>query len=283
MQKVYQIIERLFGVVRPLIDDYGCADLEGAALFMTVQRKTTGLEFDDVVTTSAAKQIAESVRGAILEGRLKVDERLPSEDELAVRFKVSRPTIREALKRLAAQHLIRSRRGPAGGNFVTAPTAVDAAFSLANMTTLMVAVGHISLDDMATARLELESVCCRLACQQRTQADLDAMNVEIGLQKKSALTDEEFCAADVRFHRALVNAGGNAVMKFLMHSVVEALQPISNMVIYRVRERQAIVSYHKRILAAVEERDEEAAVKALADLVAYTQDSYRESFARRTA
>lgn len=250
---------------------------------MPAKIKATKLEFDDVVTTSAAKQIAESVRTAILEGRLKIDERLPSEDELAARFKVSRPTIREALKRLAAQHLIRSRRGPAGGNFVTAPTAVDAASSLANMTTLMVAVGHISLDDMTIARLELETVCCRLACQNRTQHDLDAMNFEISQQKRSSLTDAEFCAADVRFHRALVNAGGNSVLKFLMHSVVEALQPISNMVIYRVRERQAIVTYHRRILAAVEARDENSVVRALADLVSYTQDSYRESFARRTA
>jgi DNA-binding FadR family transcriptional regulator len=249
---------------------------------MTNKRLAT-TEFGDVVTTSAAKQIAESVRAAILEGRLKIDERLPSEDELALRFKVSRPTIREALKRLAAQHLIRSRRGPAGGNFVTSPTPLDAALSLANTTTLMVAVGDISLHDMATARLELESVCCRLACINRTQADLDAMSGEIAQQRSTTLTDEEFCAADVRFHRALVNAGGNTVMKFLMHSVVEALQPISNMVIFRVRERQSIVAYHKRILAAVEKRDEAAAQEALADLVAYTQDSYREALNKRTA
>jgi nitrite reductase/ring-hydroxylating ferredoxin subunit len=73
------------------------------------------------VTASAAKQISESLRAAIMDGRLKVDERLPTEEELAQRFKVSRPTVREALKRLAAQHLIRSRRGPAGGNFVSSP------------------------------------------------------------------------------------------------------------------------------------------------------------------
>ena len=58
------------------------------------------VDFGDVVTASAAKQIAENIRTAILEGRLKVDARLPAEDELASRFNVSRPTIREALKRL---------------------------------------------------------------------------------------------------------------------------------------------------------------------------------------
>ena len=47
--------------------------------------------------------IARAIRGAIVEGRLIVDERLPSEAELAEQFVVSRPTMREALKRLAAQ------------------------------------------------------------------------------------------------------------------------------------------------------------------------------------
>ena len=70
---------------------------------------------EQIVTKSAAKQIAEHIRGAILEGRLKGDERLPTEEELAARYGVSRPTVREALKRLAAQNLISSKRGPAGG------------------------------------------------------------------------------------------------------------------------------------------------------------------------
>ena len=41
------------------------------------------VEFESVVTVSAAKQIAESLRAAIMDGRLKVDERLPTEEELA--------------------------------------------------------------------------------------------------------------------------------------------------------------------------------------------------------
>ena len=70
------------------------------------------IEYDGLVTEGLAKQISEKIRDAILDGRLAVDARLPTEEELAARFSVSRPTIREALKRLAAQNLIRSRRGP---------------------------------------------------------------------------------------------------------------------------------------------------------------------------
>ncbi len=242
------------------------------------------VEFESVVTASAAKQIADSLRAAIMDGRLKVDERLPTEEELAQRFKVSRPTVREALKRLAAQHLIRSRRGPTGGNFVASPAPEDAARSLANATTLMVAVGDIGLDDMATARLELEAVCCRLAAMRDDSAlavSLEAMEEELARQRDAALSDEEFCASDVRFHRALVQAAGNALLSYLMHAVVEALQPVSNMIIYRVREREAIVGFHARLLLALQGRDAEAATAALGDLVAYTRDRHREALEKR--
>ncbi|WP_372395563.1 FadR/GntR family transcriptional regulator [Azospirillum sp. HJ39] len=239
------------------------------------------VEFETVVTTSAAKQIADTLRAAIMDGRLKVDERLPTEEELAQRFKVSRPTVREALKRLAAQHLIRSRRGPTGGNFVASPAPEEAARSLANATTLMVVVGDIQLDDMATARLELEGACCRLAAVARTDEHLDRMRRELAHQRDVALSDEEFCASDVRFHRALVDAAGNALLSFLMHAVVEALQPVSNMVIFRVRERRTIVIFHERILQAMETRDADAGMAALGDLVAYIRDRYREALDRR--
>jgi GntR family transcriptional repressor for pyruvate dehydrogenase complex len=50
--------------------------------------------------------------------------------------------------------------------------------------TLMVAVGDISLDAMATARLELEAVCCRLAAANRTGEHLDTMRQELKSQRE---------------------------------------------------------------------------------------------------
>ncbi|MEO1459612.1 MAG: winged helix-turn-helix domain-containing protein, partial [Pseudomonadota bacterium] len=76
------------------------------------------IEYARISRDDLPSQIAEAIREAILSGGLMVDERLPSELELAARFDVSRATVREALKRLAAQRLIRTRRGPTGGAFV---------------------------------------------------------------------------------------------------------------------------------------------------------------------
>jgi DNA-binding FadR family transcriptional regulator len=74
------------------------------------------IDYQPLESQSLAKQIADNIRDAILEGRLRADDRLPTEMELAERFGVSRPTIREALKRLVAQTLVRwgHVRQPAG-------------------------------------------------------------------------------------------------------------------------------------------------------------------------
>src|ERR1700704_443749 len=125
------------------------------------------IDYQGLVTQGLARQISEKVRDAILEGRIQAHERLPTEEELAAKFNVSRPTIREALKRLAAQNLIRSHRGPSGGNFVNGPTLADAKDNLAAVATMLVSVGDISIEAIAEARMELESMCARIAAVQR--------------------------------------------------------------------------------------------------------------------
>jgi GntR family transcriptional repressor for pyruvate dehydrogenase complex len=227
-------------------------------------------------------QIAREIRAAIIEGRLKVDQRLPSEEELAGKFKVSRPTIREALKRLAAQNLIRSRRGPSGGNFVNGPTLADAKDNLAAVATMLVSVGDISIEAITQARMELESMCARVAAAERTQVDLDRMTAEIDVQRNIELTDVEFCATDVRFHRALVEATHNELLSFLMTATVEALQPISNLITFRTRDRREIIGQHQRIVDFLARRDAEGAAAVIVEQSRYLVDHYSRAVVART-
>ena len=226
------------------------------------------IKFEPLVTESLAKQIAENIREAIVKGSLKVDERLPTEEELAARFEVSRPTIREALKRLAAQHLIRSRRGPTGGTFVNRPSQDEIRLNLTNAMTLLVGMGEFNLADIAETRQGLETLCCRLAAERRTDAHLVALVVELDIQRDPALSDVDFCASDVRFHRVLADATDNALLKFIVLTVIDALQPVANMVVYQFRERQRLVSQHESILAALQARDADSAIAALNEQIA---------------
>lgn len=217
------------------------------------------LNYDEIVRTGLSRQVAESIRSAILEGRLKVDDRLPTEDELARRFGVSRPTVREALKVLAAQNLIRARRGPTGGNFVTQPDPEGLSRAVTDAATLLVAVGVFNVDEIVDARLETESVCCRLAATRRSDADIAAMQEEITLQQQGGVSDEEFCLSDVRFHRALADATGNGPLRLMMFAVIESFIPISNMLIFPLRERNRAAASHQKILNAIAAGDGETA------------------------
>lgn len=233
------------------------------------------MKIQPLMTQSLAKQISEQLREAILSGALKADDRLPTEDELAARYQVSRPTIREALKRLAAQNLIRSRRGPTGGTFVNRPSLDEASNTLTASATLLAGMDEFSLSEIADARHELEKICVRLAAQNPDKSVLALLRQELAQQESESLTDEDFCTSDVRFHRGIVDACENAMLQFLMYAVIEAMQPVTNMVVYRFRDRLDVVATHHRLYQAIEASDAEAAEAALDELMVYLKARFQ--------
>ena len=226
-------------------------------------------------TRDLSAQIAQSLRDAIMTGDLIVDERLPSEAELAERFGVSRPTVREALKRLAAQNLIRTQRGASGGAFINRLTYREAYGQLITTSTLLLSMNAVNFETACEARFSLEQACARLAAARRGPEHLAAMQSEIARQSRPDLSDEAFCASDVAFHRALVDAAGNPVLSYQLAGAVEAMQPLMNMITFSDRSRGRIVGLHRDIAAAVEARDGARTEAALGALAAYTASLFR--------
>ena len=200
-------------------------------------------------------QIAEAIRNAIVEGRLIVDQRLPSESELCDQFNVSRPTVREALKRLAAQNLIRTQRGASGGAFVNRLSFEDAYGQQITTSTLLLSMNAVSFETACEARFALERACVALAAQRRKPDHLAAMRAEIHRQSQPGLTDESFCASDVAFHRALVDAAANPIMSYQLAGAVEAIEPLMNMITFTARNREKIVAFHTAIADALDAKD----------------------------
>lgn len=215
-------------------------------------------------------QIAQAIRAAIIGGELIVDERLPSEAELADQFQVSRPTVREALKRLAAQALIRTQRGATGGAFVNRLSFEDAYDQQITTSTLLLSMNAVGFETACEARFALERACAPLATKRRTPDHLATMRAEIYRQTQPGLSDEAFCASDVAFHRAFVDAASNPVLSYQLAGAVEAMQPLMNMITFTARSREHIVALHSDIANAVETQDAERAEQALAALSTYT-------------
>lgn len=216
-----------------------------------------------------------------MDGTLIVDERLPSESELAEQFEVSRPTVREALKRLAAQSLIRTQRGASGGAFVKRLSYPDAYSQQITTSTLLLSMNAVRFDTACEARYAMERACAPLSATRRTADHLATMRAEIHRQSQSGLSDEAFCASDVAFHRALVDGAGNPVLSYQLAGAVEAMQPLMNMITFTARSREAIIALHTEIADAVEAQDAEAANAALTALETETRQLADSVFAAR--
>ena len=223
------------------------------------------IKYDSLETKSLARQIADNLQTAIFNGDVGADERLPSEYELAEKFDVSRPTIREALKILAARNLTRSQRGPSGGTFVKIPTQEDVREIISNTTTMLINSGELDFQSFHEARYEFETFCCRLAAERRKPLHLEEMKVELEIQKDPTTNHVEFIHSDVRFHRIIVDATDNPLIRMIMDPVFDALQPIFNMAIYRYRNRDRIFFQHKHIYDALKNHEADKAVKTMTE------------------
>lgn len=241
------------------------------------------MKIDPNSTADLSAQIASAIRDAIVSGELIVDARLPSEAELADQFQVSRPTVREALKRLAAQSLIRTQRGATGGAFVNRLSFEEAYGQQITTSTLLLSMNEVSFDVACEARYAMERACAPLSAQRRTGDQLATMRAEIHRQSQPGLSDEAFCASDVTFHRALVDGAGNPVLSYQLAGAVEAMQPLMNMITFSERSRERIVALHTAIADALEARNPAQIEALLADLEAYTLKIAHEIAARRRA
>ena len=235
-----------------------------------------------IVKASISRQIAEQLREAIVNGQFKIGERLPTEDELAQRYGVSRPSVREALKRLAAQNLVRAKRGPAGGNFVIKPSYENLAESLSASATLLVGMGALGIDEIIEARRALQGSCLELAAQNATPDHIRIIEQALERQQNPDISDEAFCQADVAFHRALVDAADNGMLRFVMYTVIEALIPVTNMVVTVVRERSDIISLHRQMLQRLEQRDSVGLKAVMDDLLDYLLEKFEQASASRS-
>jgi GntR family transcriptional repressor for pyruvate dehydrogenase complex len=239
------------------------------------------MKTDPLAPSDLSAQIAASIRDAIVSGALIVDERLPSEAELSLKFDVSRATVREALKRLAAQSLIRTQRGATGGAFVNRISFEAAQAQQITTSTLLLSMNDVSFETACEARYALERACAPLSAKRRNPIHISRMRDEIKLQGSANLTDEAFCASDVAFHRALVDGAQNPVLSYQLAGAVEAMQPLMNIITFTARDRNAIISLHVAIADALEAKDEGRVTAALKDLEDETQRLAQSVFSSR--
>ncbi|MEV8596144.1 FCD domain-containing protein [Streptomyces sp. NPDC052012] len=158
----------------------------------------------------------------ILAGNLRVGDRLPPERELVDMLGVSRAAVREALRVLEAQGVLRSRvgTGPSSGTVIAAmPDA-----GLTQLLRLHIALANFPMDHVVEARATLERASARLAAGLVTDEGLDRIRDPLLRMDDPDLPREHFNDCDTDFHVAIAEAGGNRLMADMTVAVRNAVR-----------------------------------------------------------
>ncbi|HRL21097.1 MAG TPA: transcriptional regulator LldR [Alcaligenes sp.] len=168
-------------------------------------------------------QIVNQLRALIEQGYWQPGQRLPAERQLAQRLDVSRPSLREAIQKLASQGVLESRRGD--GTYVQQqPVAFLLADTFEPLAKLLNQNPAYRYDILET-RNALESSTAWHAALRATQADKDRIQrcFDDMVRHQRSGSNELSARADAQFHLAIAEASHNVVLLRVMHSLFELL------------------------------------------------------------
>ncbi|MCX5822868.1 MAG: FadR/GntR family transcriptional regulator [Deltaproteobacteria bacterium] len=212
---------------------------------------------------SAADEVFKVIHDRILNGELAPGVILPPQDQLARQLSVSRNTLREAIHKLAAMGLLKTKAGV--GTIVEMGSPASYISSMKDHLLITSATAG----EFFEARFFIEMATVQLAVMRASQADLDALTATIDRQENAFRKGdlETFSKHDTRFHVELANISGNKVLaKFLTTLWDLLLQFIAEVAMLPGASERAI-RFHRQIVAIIAARDVGAAkVKMLEHL-----------------
>jgi GntR family transcriptional regulator, transcriptional repressor for pyruvate dehydrogenase complex len=219
---------------------------------MAIQRPTK---------STLTQQATEALENLILTGYGEGRE-LPSQGELARMLGVSRHVVREATRTLEARGLIHAEQGK---RLVVARPSAD---QIETVFSLLVFRDREAPQELMEVRRALETHIVRLAAQNATEADLEAIEAAIDALEDARTRDVRAqAAADGAFHDAIARATGNRFMVLLLQSLAGALMDLRVQSLRGSWQRGSIkhvLRAHREILAAIREGDADLGADAMA-------------------
>jgi len=217
----------------------------------SARRQTTApAEFEPIRIEPAYRKVAAALLGRITDRTISAGDRLPPEIELARQFGVHRGTVREALRELETNGVLKRERG-SKLMMVTRPLRRTVAAGVSRA----LALHDVSYHDVWEALTALEPPIAAAAARARTAKDLARLEAVVQRHEDEPETDAAVgLAAD--FFRAVGEATGNGVFMLAHEPLVELLVPSLGAMIDKVSQARArIATAQRRILAAIREKD----------------------------
>lgn len=200
--------------------------------------------------------LATHFEAQIIGGNLPAGTKLPSERQLAERYGVSRPIVREVLGKLAERNLVEIM--PGRGSFVRDPRSSDAAGYLDAHYRRSRATPR----DLVEARTMLERTAAGLAAERATAEDLAAIERSLTAFERGVDIIEQ-ARHDLAFHLAIARAAANPVIETMFGSITNLTLELMLRSLADSEVTRTSAPFHRRIADAIKDRDAAGAGRAM--------------------
>jgi len=224
--------------------------------------------FKQAKQNRAFEDVIFQIQEAILQRSLKVGDKLPSERQLREIFKVSRGTLREALRALEQKGLITIKTGVRGGAIIC---PVDTKL-MSESLDLLLRHQKISLRELAEFREEVEGLVAAKAAQKANKSELKQLSLYLisieNLLNAKKFNWEEIIKIDNQFHLFLAQITGNRVFESVLYTVYENIYPYFDR--FLSKERSLMEKNYQdlcKIAEAIQKKDPQRTQKLVQDHV----------------
>jgi GntR family transcriptional regulator, transcriptional repressor for pyruvate dehydrogenase complex len=213
--------------------------------------------FSPMLRQSLSEAIAKRIRRLIQSGNYRKGDRLPPIMEMARRFGVGHPTVREALKKLEAFGIVEIRHG--SGVYVSGAHDVLLHATSGYAGTLTKTL----LLDLVEARIPIEMQSIGLAARNATDENLQEMRRLLARASKHLHDDAVLSPTNMAFHNEIALASGNRVLPQLLHVLIELFPREQRLILDIYGSREKDHQEHVGLLEALEGRDEPLSVERM--------------------
>lgn len=214
---------------------------------------TKNLKMTSLKRAPAYQLAEEAMRAMIMDGTLSPGDLLPVEHDLADQLGVTRPTVREALRKLETTGLV--VRGPRRRMMVSAPCP-----SISSTAMQQAIVLHgISYRELCELNMVLEPAAAGLAAQRIGSELLQKIEKNLERTAKSLDDPQQLVEADIEFHDLVAEATGNYALLLARAPVSDFLLPAYGAVVAKLGPGKRLLEAHTKIYEALMQRDADAA------------------------
>jgi len=219
--------------------------------------------FYQVRKTTIALEVAKQLRRLILNGHIKPSQKLPPERELASRFGTNRNTLREAIRLLEGEGLVKVRQG--GGtevlDFVKTGSLALLQHYLEDVEDQSKKIQFVA--DAVALRREALGMVAMLAASRHTEEDAQRIREALENLEKSLINNKGVALADLEFFRTIAFSAGSMVLGWLVNTVSEVFRSLLTQENLFVMEENYLENIRSIASAILHRNPEEARQKVL--------------------